>query len=108
MKNATEHTPENGQIRMTLDVSIGQYDIRIYNSGAEITMDQREKIFDRFYQTDGDKKDSFGIGLHLSREIFRMHQGTVRVLESDETGTTFQILLPIFTAKDAGSNLTEL
>ena len=47
-------------------------------------------------------------GLHLSREIFRMHQGTVRVLESDETGTTFQILLPIFTAKDAGSNLTEL
>ena len=99
---------ENGQIRMTLDVSNGQYDIRIYNSGAEITMDQREEIFDRFYQTDGDKKDSFGIGLHLSREIFRMHQGTVRVLESDETGTTFQILLPIFTAKDAGSNLTEL
>ena len=44
LKNATEHTPENGQIRMTLDVSIGQYDIRIYNSGAEITMDQREKI----------------------------------------------------------------
>lgn len=58
-----------------------------------------------FYQTDGDKKDSFGIGLHLSREIFRMHQGTVRVLESDETGTTFQILLPIFTAKDAGAIL---
>ncbi len=108
LKNAIEHTPENGQIRMTLDVSNGQYDIRIYNSGAEITMDQREEIFDRFYQTDGDKKDSFGIGLHLSREIFRMHQGTVRVLESDETGTTFQILLPIFTAKDAGSNLTEL
>ena len=68
----------------------------------EITIDKREEIFDRFYQTDGDKKDSFGIGLHLSREIFRMHQGTVRVLESDETGTTFQILLPIFTAKDAG------
>ena len=108
LKNAIEHTPKNGQIRTTLDVSNGQYDIRIYNSGAEITMDQREEIFDRFYQTDGGKKDSFGIGLHLAREIFRMHQGTVRVLESDETGTTFQILLPIFTAKDAGSNLTEL
>ena len=108
LKNATEHTPKNGQIRTTLDVSNGQYDIRIYNSGAEITMDQREEIFDRFYQTDGDKKDSFGIGLHLSREIFRMHQGTVRVLESDETGTTFQILLPIFVTKDAGGNLTEL
>ena len=108
LKNATEHTPENGQIRMTLDVSNGQYDIRIYNSGAEITMDQREEIFDRFYQTDSGKKDNFGIGLHLSREIFRMHQGTVRVLESNETGTTFQILLPVFVAKDVGSNLTEL
>jgi len=60
---------KNGQIRMTLDVSIGQYDIRIYNSGAEITMDQREKIFDRFYQTDGDEKRQFlAFGLHLSRE----------------------------------------
>lgn len=108
LKNAVEHTPENGQIRMTLAISNGQYDVRIYNSGAEIAMDQREKIFDRFYQTDGGKKDSFGIGLHLAREIFRMHQGTVRVLESDETGTTFQILLPVFAAKDAGSNLTEL
>ena len=108
LKNAVEHTQKNGQIRMMLDILNGQYDIRIYNSGAEITMDQREEIFDRFYQTDGGKKDSFGIGLHLAREIFRMHQGTVRVLESDETGTTFQILLPIFTAKDAGSNLTEL
>lgn len=108
LKNAIEHTPENGQIRMTLDVSNGQYDIRIYNSGAEITMDQREEIFDRFYQTDSGKKDNFGIGLHLSREIFRMHQGTVRVLESNETGTTFQILLPVFVAKDVGSNLTEL
>ena len=108
LKNAVEHTQKNGQIRMMLDILNGQYDIRIYNSGAEIRTDQREEIFDRFYQSDGDKKDSFGIGLHLAREIFRMHQGTVRVLESDETGTTFQILLPIFTAKDAGSNLTEL
>ena len=48
LKNATEHTPENGQIRMTLDVSNGQYDIRIYNRGAEKTMEQREEIFDRF------------------------------------------------------------
>ena len=78
---------------MMLDILNGQYDIRIYNSGAEIRMDQREEIFDRFYQTDSGKKDNFGIGLHLSREIFRMHQGTVRVLESNETGTTFQILL---------------
>lgn len=108
LKNATEHTPKNGQIRTTLDVSSGQYDIRIYNSGTEITMEQREEIFDRFYQTDSGKKDNFGIGLHLSREIFRMHQGTVRVLESDESGTTFQILLPVFIAKDAGGNLTEL
>ena len=108
LKNAVEHTPKNGQIRMKLDILNGQYDIRIYNSGAEIRMDQREEIFDRFYQTDSGKKDNFGIGLHLSREIFRMHQGTVRVLESDETGTTFQILLPVFVAKDAGGNLTEL
>lgn len=93
---------------MMLDILNGQYDIRIYNSGAEIRMDQREEIFDRFYQTDSGKKDNFGIGLHLSREIFRMHQGTVRVLESNETGTTFQILLPVFVAKDVGSNLTEL
>lgn len=100
LKNAVEHTPAGGKIRVCLSCVEEQYDIRIYNSGAVITDEQREAIFDRFYQTDPDKKDSFGIGLHLSREIFRMHQGTVRVLESDEKGTTFQILLPVFVAKE--------
>ena len=59
-------TADNG---MTLDVSNGQYDIRIYNSGAEITMDQREEIFDRFIRP-MEIKDSFGIGLHLEGKSF--------------------------------------
>lgn len=100
LKNAVEHTPENGQIQMSLSALEAQYDIRIYNSGSEIKMEDREIIFNRFYQMDAEKKESFGIGLHLSREIFRMHQGTVRILDSDGTGTTFQILLPVFAAKE--------
>lgn len=101
LKNASEHTPEKGMIQVRLEQRDGEYDIRIWNSGEMIPIEQREAIFDRFYQTNTKKKGSFGIGLHLAREIFWMHQGNVRVLESDENGTTFQMLLPVLIAKDS-------
>lgn len=101
LKNAAEHTLEKGVIQVHLEQRDGEYEIRISNSGEAIPMEQREAIFDRFYQTDTKKKNSFGIGLHLAREIFWMHQGNVRVLESDETRTIFQVLLPMLIAKDS-------
>lgn len=99
LKNAVTYTPCNGIIRVTLKPSGDSYDLQIFNSGRLLPPNERESIFHRFYQTDPDSSAGFGIGLHLAREIARLHQGNLRVLDSDESGTIFQFLLPCFIAK---------
>lgn len=107
LKNAVELTPQDGIIRVTLTPKDHFYDIRIFNSGTKLEPKYHELIFERFYQIDSKKSGGFGIGLHLAREIAILHQGSLRVLDTGEDGTTFQFFLPKLIAKDH-SNLTDL
>lgn len=100
LKNAVEFTPVNGIIRVSLRQDKTFYEIRTFNSGKTLDQAQQEQIFERFYRLDDRQKIGFGIGLSLSREILHLHQGTLRVLDTDENGTTFQFLLPKMVAKD--------
>ena len=68
---------------------------------------EREHIFDRFYQIEEGKNKGFGIGLNLSREIISIHQGTLQVVDSKKEGTTFEFRIPKMVAKEADKNLTE-
>lgn len=100
LKNAIEVTPQNGIIRVSLNQMMGFYEIRIFNSGKKLDKEYQELVFERFYQAENGKTGGFGIGLHLAREIARLHQGTLKVLDTDEQGTTFQFMIPKVIAKD--------
>lgn len=54
------------------------------------------------------KSQGFGIGLNLSKEIVNLHQGSLRVVDSQKEGTTFEFQLPKMVAKEADRNLTVL
>jgi len=63
--------------------------IRIVNNGPSISPELAEKIFIPFFTT---KDQGSGIGLSLSRQILRMHHGSLH-LEADEKETGFVITL---------------
>ncbi|XCP83704.1 HAMP domain-containing sensor histidine kinase [Roseburia hominis] len=100
LKNAITFTPQNGVIRVTLEQDGRYYEIRIFNSGKKLDENDRESIFERFYQRTDKKENGFGIGLHLAREIIRLHQGTLKVIDTAEEGTTFQFRIPQLIAKE--------
>jgi CheY-like chemotaxis protein len=54
-----------------------------------------EKVFDPFFTTKGNKGS--GLGLSVSYEIIRSHDGFIRVFSKENVGTTFEIELPIST-----------
>lgn len=109
LKNAVEFTPENGLIQVSLKQVNDYYEICIFNSGRKLDKKYHELIFERFYQMETKNSNSFGIGLHLAREITALHQGTLRVLDTNKGGTTFQFLFPKMISKDhSGQNLTIL
>lgn len=62
--------------------------IHVANDGAPITPESQEQIFIPFFTT---KPNGSGIGLSLSRQIMRAHNGTLELTRSDEECTEFTL-----------------
>ena len=68
-------------------------EVLIEDTGPGIEEKNREKIFDPFFTT---KKpgEGTGLGLSVSYAIVKEHKGTIRVVESSPSGTTFALRFP--------------
>ena len=62
--------------------------ISVSNNGHPIEKQNQEEIFVPFYTT---KSEGTGIGLSLSRQIMRLHNGTLDLIRSDEKSTVFRL-----------------
>lgn len=94
--NAIKFTPENGKIAITAVEEGDSIKISISDTGTGIPADKLPFIFDRFHQvygTSSRKYGGVGLGLIISKEIIGMHNGIIWA-ESDENGSTFNIVLP--------------
>lgn len=63
--------------------------IHVVNDGAPISPESQEQIFIPFFTT---KPNGSGIGLSLSRQIMRAHNGTLDLVRSDEKSTVFEMI----------------
>lgn len=98
LSNAFKYTPEGGRIDITIGRDGDQLRICIADSGEGIPPEQRELIFNRFYQvpTSANRnKVGTGIGLHLSRSLMEIHHGRIYVDDSPFGGAAFVITLPL-------------
>lgn len=87
----------------TVSVSIGASDDFVYivikDSGIGIPLEEIKYIYDPFFRASNTKKyEGFGIGLPLTRNIIRIHQGNLLVTSEENQGTTVQITLPAWKA----------
>ena len=65
--------------------------IRIQDTGQGISPNEIPYLFDAFYTT---KQKGTGLGLYISQKILALHEGSVKVDASLNTGTAFIIGLP--------------
>ena len=87
VKNAAQAGATAVEISVDLD-SLENVVIEVSNNGAPISKEGREEIFVPFYTT---KQDGTGIGLSLSRQIMRLHNGSLTLTRSDSTATVFAL-----------------
>lgn len=83
----------------TVTVSIGASDDFVYivikDTGIGIPQDEIKYIYDPFFRASNTKKyEGFGIGLPLTRNIVRIHNGKLLVTSIENEGTVVQITLP--------------
>ena len=85
IKNAVQAGAKHVSITASIDSS-EQTLIKVANDGAPITPEAQEQIFIPFFTT---KRDGSGIGLSLSRQIMRAHNGMLDLTRSDDECTEF-------------------
>ncbi len=99
--NSLRYTPSGGSIHISAadDVSSGSIVLAVEDSGCGIPLEERSKIFDRFYRVDKHRNresGGSGLGLAISREIIKNHGGTIEVVDPlSGRGTRIQISLPL-------------
>jgi signal transduction histidine kinase/ligand-binding sensor domain-containing protein/AraC-like DNA-binding protein len=104
LSNAFKFTPEHGHISVELNLlptadlhDHGLLQLVIKDTGIGIAKDKQEKIFDRFFQNDipgSMVNQGSGIGLAITREFVKLHNGSIYVDSEPGQGSSFTVLLP--------------
>ena len=87
--NLIKNAVQAGARNIEITAKIGRDDevsVAVSNDGAPIPIQSREQIFVPFFTT---KKEGSGIGLSISRQIMRQHNGSIDLIRSDDTATVF-------------------
>lgn len=94
--NALKYSPPSTFVRCRVEVEEERVVIRIIDQGAGIPERDRERIFEKFYRRASvrDKVPGSGLGLHIAREIARIHGGDLWVGTSQGAGAEFCFALP--------------
>lgn len=102
LSNAFKFTPEGGRVDVALEMSKetpGRLLIKVSDTGVGIRDEDKERVFERFYQVEqeepGHQSTGSGIGLSLVRDFVALHEGTVHVVDNVGSGSVFQIELPV-------------
>ncbi|MBQ7020565.1 MAG: PAS domain-containing protein [Bacteroidales bacterium] len=87
VKNAIQAEARKIEISAEIDMS-EHVIINISNDGRPISKESQEEIFVPFFTT---KQEGTGIGLSLSRQIMRLHNGSLNLVQSNESLTVFRL-----------------
>ena len=120
LSNAFKFTPAGGEVTVTARLNPAEeqgilsslrkagsssgvimLELKVRDSGTGIADDQKEKIFNRFYQADTSRtreQEGTGIGLSLVRELVDLHQGEIWVESLPGKGSCFTVRLPLVLA----------
>lgn len=95
IRNCVDAMPSGGIISISSKCVKQKVILLISDNGIGMSKEVIEKVFDPFFTTKGNKGS--GLGLSVSYEIIRSHDGFIRVFSKENAGTTFEIELPIST-----------
>jgi two-component system sensor histidine kinase TctE len=84
--NALRYTPAGGVVTAIVEARDGANFLRIADNGPGIPLDERERVFERFYRLRQDRSDGCGLGLPIVREI-AVASGAHVTLSDPSSGT---------------------
>lgn len=98
VENALHFTPPGGSVTVqaTPGPAAEQVSIRVADTGAGMTDDERRQAFDRFYRTSSaivNAMPGLGLGLSIARDIVRANRAVLELHPHQPTGTVATITI---------------
>lgn len=110
LSNAIKFSNENSNIYINLVVKDKEIELSFKDEGCGISKEEKERIFDRFYQgKNNDNIEGSGIGLNLCMLFVKAHDGEIFLESEINKGSIFTVILPrkiedhIETVKEEGN-----
>jgi two-component system, LuxR family, sensor kinase FixL len=92
VKNAVEAMPHGGQITISTRLQTSYLEIEVTDTGEGMAEEVVENIFTPYFTT---KSKGSGLGLVITSNIIKAHEGEIRVSSTPGKGSTFTIQLPL-------------
>nr|WP_321452749.1 two-component regulator propeller domain-containing protein [uncultured Carboxylicivirga sp.] len=102
LSNAIKFTHKNGHVDLFVGLTYNEKNIRcltieVSDDGVGIPYESQKKIFNRFYQVEGNQKENTGsgIGLSLVQLLIQVHKASIDVQSIPDKGSAFNVIIPI-------------
>ena len=103
IENAISYSDPGSQVGIGCTVKGALAEIAVTDSGAGISAENQERVFERFYRIDPSRSretGGTGLGLSIVKHVAKIHRGDVKLFSQLGVGSTFTIRIPLATASD--------
>jgi len=97
IQNAVLYSDEGKQVGVGLRVVDGVAEISVIDNGVGISVEDQERIFERFYRVDQSRSRATGgtgLGLAIVKHVALNHRGEIRLFSKAGMGSTFTLRIP--------------
>lgn len=97
LDNACKYAGD-GKIHVALEPKRDKAVLSVQNTGTVIAKEDMAHIFERFYRASKSRSRNtggYGLGLSIAQTIVENHNGNIKVVSSEQTGTIFSVYFPL-------------
>jgi signal transduction histidine kinase len=93
--NALKFTPAGGTVTIEAESVPGEVRCSVRDTGPGLTEEEKDRLFDPFWQAEKTARLGFGLGLKIAKCIVEAHGGRLSVESAPGAGSTFSFTLPV-------------
>jgi two-component system sensor histidine kinase SenX3 len=111
IENAISYSEPGTSVGIGCSAKESIAEITVTDSGAGISPENQQRIFERFYRADPSRSretGGTGLGLSIVKHVAKIHRGEIKLFSQVGVGSTFTLRVPLATASDPSTGTIDL